>query len=259
MDKKIIMIVGDWYYPRMVYEYLRQDFNIEKIIIDRGESSLKLLKRRIKRLGLIHVIGQILFRIIVVSFINFTSKNRFKEILSSNNIKEASYESEKVIEVTSINSKKGQQILEKINPDIVVIITARILSKKTLACINAKFINIHSGITPKYRGLHGAYWALINKDKENCGVTVHLVDEGIDTGNILYQENITDIITNKDNFMTYTYLQLAKALPLLEKSIKSIQNNNLNIQQPKHKVAKHLYYHPTLWFYLYNRLINRIK
>ena len=216
MDKKIIMIVGDWNYPKMVYQNLQTEFNIEKIIVDNGESTSKLLKRRIKRLGIIHVIGQLLFRIIAVSYIKATSKKRFQEILDKNNIKETEFELEKTIEVTSINTEEGRKLLKKLNPDIVVIVTTRILSKKTLESINAKFINIHSGITPVYRGLHGAYWALINKDIDKCGVTVHLVDEGIDTGNILYQTNITDSITSKDNFMTYTFLQLAKALPLLK-------------------------------------------
>ena len=260
MDKKIIMIVGDWNYPKMVYQNLQTEFNIEKIIVDNGESTSKLLKRRIKRLGIIHVIGQLLFRIIAVSYIKATSKKRFQEILDKNDIKETDFELEKTIEVTSINSEEGRKLLKKLNPDIVVIVTTRILSKKTLESINAKFINIHSGITPLYRGLHGAYWALINKDMENCGVTVHLVDEGIDTGNILYQESITDSVTSKDNFMTYTYLQLAKALPLLKKAIRDIQSNNITAKvNAKPQIDNTLFYHPTLWFYLYNRWFNGVK
>ncbi|MFV9551003.1 formyl transferase [Algibacter sp. PT7-4] len=260
MDKKIIMIVGDWYYPKMVYQSLKTEFNIQNIIIDKGESTYKLLKRRVKRLGIIHVIGQLLFRILAVSYINKTSKKRFQEILNKYNIKEASFDLQKTVEISSINSLEGQKLLKKINPDIVIIVTTRILSKKTLETVNANFINIHSGITPKYRGLHGAYWALINNDKQNCGVTVHLVDEGIDTGNILYQASIIDSITPKDNFMTYTYLQLAKALPLLKKSISDIQSNNLKtVSNSKNQISNKLYYHPTLWFYLFHRWIKGIK
>ena len=260
MDKKIIMIAGDWYYPKMVFQSLSKEFNIQNIIVDKGESTYKLIKRRIKRLGLIHVIGQLLFRIVAVSYINKTSKRRFQEILDSNGIKETSFEPEKTIHVTSINSDEGIKLLKSLNPDIVVIVTTRILSKKTLDSINAKFINIHSGITPLYRGLHGAYWALINKDEENCGVTVHLVDEGIDTGNILYQARITDTITSRDNFMTYTYLQLAKALPLLKQSIIDIQSDNLKtVVNTKERIDNKLFYHPTLWFYLFNRWFKGIK
>lgn len=260
MDKKIIMIVGDWNYPKMVYNSLKDEFEINHIIIDNGENTSKLLKRRIKRLGIIHVIGQLLFRIIAVTYNNFTSKKRFQNILEENNIKESDFETNKTTVVPSINSKQGQELLKKLNPDIVVIVTTRILSKKTLESVNAKFINVHAGITPLYRGLHGAYWSLINNDKENCGVTVHLVDEGIDTGNILYQDTITDSITPKDNFMTYTFLQLAKALPLLKKAIKDIQNGTMKTKtNSEESINNALYYHPTLWFYLYNRWFKGIK
>jgi methionyl-tRNA formyltransferase len=260
MNKKIIMIVGDWNYPKMVYQSLQSEFDIEHIIIDNGVSTSTLIKRRIKKLGLIRVIGQLLFRILAVSYINATSKKRFHDILNKNHIKEAHFDPEKTIEVESINTEKGRQLLKKLNPEIVVIVTTRILSKKTLECVDAKFINIHAGITPQYRGLHGAYWALINNDKENCGVTVHLVDEGIDTGNILYQANIADSITHKDNFMTYTFLQLAKALPLLKKSIRDIQSNTLKTTaNTEAEINNELYYHPTLWFYLYHRWLKGVK
>jgi folate-dependent phosphoribosylglycinamide formyltransferase PurN len=59
--------------------------------------------------------------------------------------------------------------------------------QRKYSSINSKFVNIHVGITPKYRGVHGTYWALVNNDVENSGVTVHFVDEGIDTGNIINQ------------------------------------------------------------------------
>jgi folate-dependent phosphoribosylglycinamide formyltransferase PurN len=67
--------------------------------------------------------------------------------------------------------------LKAINPDLVIVNGTRIISKKVLSSINSKFVNIHVGITPKYRGVHGTYWALVNNDVENSGVTVHFVDE----------------------------------------------------------------------------------
>ncbi len=259
MDKKIIMIVGDWDYPKMVYNSLKNEFNIDTVIVDHGESKFKFLNRRIKRLGVFRVIGQLLFKLIALTYIKLSSKERIKEILIQNNIKEVPIDKDKIIETTSINSKDGHNILKELNPDIVIIVTTRILSKKTLELTKAKFINIHSGITPIYRGLHGAYWSLINKDKANCGVTVHLVDEGIDTGGILYQDTITDVLTPNDNFMTYTMLQLAKALPLLKKAIKDIQTNSIKIQEAPNSAGKELFYHPTLWFYAFHRLFRGVK
>lgn len=51
------------------------------------------------------------------------------------------------------------------------------------------FINFHYGLLPQCRGPHPILWHLLNNDKE-AGVTVHKVDEGIDTGDIIMQEKL---------------------------------------------------------------------
>ena len=43
----------------------------------------------------------------------------------------------------------------------------RIVSKKVISSIGCLFINTHCGITPKYRGVHGGYWAIYNNDLNN--------------------------------------------------------------------------------------------
>ena len=90
----------------------------------------------------------------------------------------------------------------------------------------------------------------LNNDIKNCGVTVHLVDAGIDTGTVLYQDTIK--VTRKDNFNTYPYLQIAKAIPLLEQTIEDCKKKELNRQIIK--TQSNLYTHPTLYQYLMNRI-----
>ena len=51
-------------------------------------------------------------------------------------------------------------------------------------------INVHRGIASKYRGLDSDLWAIYNKDIDNIGVTLHYVDEKLDTGNILRSESL---------------------------------------------------------------------
>jgi len=68
-------------------------------------------------------------------------------------------------------------------------------------------INCHAGALPFYRGRNILNWALIN-DTRQIGVTVHYVNEGIDTGDIILQRKVT--VTDKD---TYASL-LARAITL---------------------------------------------
>jgi phosphoribosylglycinamide formyltransferase 1 len=87
--------------------------------------------------------------------------------------------------VPSVNSNVGRALLRKLAPYVLLVIGTRIIGNETLHALDAPFINYHAGITPKYRGVHGAYWACVEGDTEHCGVSVHLVDTGIDTGPVL--------------------------------------------------------------------------
>ena len=119
-----------------------------------------------------------------------------------------------------------------------------------LSSTHAPFINTHAGITPKYRGTHGGYWALYNSDPGRCGVTVHLVDAGIDTGDIVDQAPIKPI--REDSFVTYPYLQLAAALPLLVKAVQGALAGALPSRLATGESA--VWYHPGLLQYLAGRL-----
>jgi methionyl-tRNA formyltransferase len=126
----------------------------------------------------------------------------------------------------------------------------RIITKKALTSSPATFINMHAGITPRYRGVHGAYWALVENNRKACGVTVHLVDPGIDTGSILAQTTIDP--SNKDNFVTYPLLQLAAGLPAMIRAIAdALDNRTTTLNQPD--VKSKLWTHPTLGQYLWHR------
>jgi methionyl-tRNA formyltransferase len=51
-------------------------------------------------------------------------------------------------------------------------------------------VNVHRGISQHYRGLDSELWAIYRNDFENVGVTIHYVDENLDTGDILAQERV---------------------------------------------------------------------
>ena len=65
----------------------------------------------------------------------------------------------------------------------------RILPGKLFKKANLGGINLHPSLLPKYRGMSPQHWPIIHGDSKT-GVTVHLIDEGVDTGNILCQEFI---------------------------------------------------------------------
>jgi formyltetrahydrofolate-dependent phosphoribosylglycinamide formyltransferase len=72
----------------------------------------------------------------------------------------------------------------------------KILSRNFIKEFNAKIINIHPSLLPKYKGLHTHQKAIINKDKF-AGCTVHYVTPKLDSGKIIMQKKVK--ITSKDD------------------------------------------------------------
>ena len=255
-NKKIVLLAGKGQSTNIVFNSINKKFGVYLAILEEKEHTKIFLKRRIKKLGLFTVIGQILFQIFIAIPLGLLSRKRKSEIINEKLLDITDIPTEKINYVTSVNSKATIELLQGINPDIIVVNGTRIISKKVLSIVKCKLINTHAGLTPKYRGVHGTYWALVNNDVENSGVTIHFVDEGIDTGNIIDQ--ITVIPIKQDNFSTYPLLQLSEAIKMLNKALENFYETKL-IAKPGKELESAVWYHPTLWKYLFYRIIKGVK
>jgi methionyl-tRNA formyltransferase len=73
-------------------------------------------------------------------------------------------------------------------PNLIVIYSMPELLKENILNIPThKTINLHPSFLPKYRGANPFFWHYYNNEKKG-GVTIHFIDKGEDTGNIIYQE-----------------------------------------------------------------------
>ena len=81
--------------------------------------------------------------------------------------------------------------LKKLNPDIVIVAAyGKIIPQAALDIPKLGFINVHVSLLPKYRGPSPIQNALISGEMET-GVTIMLMDKGVDTGDILAQEKLS--------------------------------------------------------------------
>jgi methionyl-tRNA formyltransferase len=229
----------------IVINALAKHFGPVTIIAEERESKLALIRKRMRRQGLVTVLGQIGF-VLFQKLLARRSSPRIAEIAAEYGLEPEPNPACQLLPVRSVNSMACRAALAMLKPDVVLVIGTRIIGKETLQSITAPVINFHSGINPKYRGQAGGYWALASGDPENAGVTVHLVDEGVDTGAVLYQARFT--ATLKDNFLTYFYIQAAIARPLAIKAVEDALSGRL--KPVKVDLPSQQFYHPTLWFYL---------
>lgn len=255
--KKIIIIARKGESTNIVFNRLIENFTIHSVILEQPINRIQFLRRRIKKLGFLKVFGQVLFQLLIVPVLKYTSKKRIIKLKAIYHLNTQSISPDKVKNVDSINSDSTLQNLLSENPDLIIVNGTRIISKKTLLSVNCNFINIHAGITPNYRGVHGAYWALVNKDFDNCGVTIHKIDAGIDTGPVLFHKKIS--ISKEDNFITYPLIQLGEGLPFLINAIDDILKGIQKTSTLKKADSSNLWHHPSLSQYIFNRLFKKVK
>lgn len=253
---KVVMLAGKGSSTHFIFNGVNLEHTITKVILEEPSDKLILIKRRIKRLGYLTVFNQLLFQIFLAKIIKKINSKYLVELKNTLQLNESEIPKRLIEEVSSVNSDKCRSLLKQINPDIVLVNGTRIIGKKTLASTNAIIINSHVGITPEYRGVHGGYWAMANDDVENCGVTVHTVDAGIDTGAIIGQDRIT--VSSRDSYASYPLKQYAKAIPLVINAIGDIANGNLRTYTKENASSK-LFYHPTFTGYLYKRIFDGVK
>ena len=215
------------------------------VLQESKEGRLALMRRRMKRLGPLTVAGQVGFLFLYRLIARF-SRARVAEILASQKLDPRPNASCQVYAIPSVNDPRCRELLAELRPDVVVVFGTRIIGKDTLKAVQVPVMNLHSGITPLYRGQAGGYWALALGDQDHAGVTVHLVDHGVDTGEVLYQASFQS--GPRDNVATYFYLQAAAFRAITVQAIEDALEGRLRpyrLDQPSR-----LYYHPTVWSYL---------
>ena len=80
--------------------------------------------------------------------------------------------------------------LERSRADVVALAGyMRLLSPRVVARYRGRILNIHPADTARHQGLHGYEWAF-NQHLPATKITVHLVDEGLDTGRVLAQREV---------------------------------------------------------------------
>lgn len=93
-----------------------------------------------------------------------------------------------------VNNEEFYQILHQRQSKSVFSMTPEIYRKKTLSIDGIKFYNLHGSILPGNKGILPFFWTCLYD--EVPGITVHEIDEKIDTGKIIYQEKLTDSTNN---------------------------------------------------------------
>src|SRR6266702_3755144 len=134
-----------------------------------------------------------------------------------------------------IRAPEVQQLLEKLTPDVIVIIAyGQIIPARLLAIPRFGWINLHASLLPKYRGAAPIHWAIANGETRT-GLTTMRIDAGLDTGDILLQ---SEIAIGQDETAPELSKRMAEAgAPLVGETLRKLERGEVTPKAQEHSRA----------------------
>ena len=127
--------------------------------------------------------------------------------------------------IPRVNDFESISQLKEYSADLFVSMSFnQILKNEILCAAPLGFINCHAGALPFYRGRNVLNWVLIN-DENEFGITVHYIDKGIDTGDIILQR--LEPITDQDDYSTLLERAIEVCADLLYEALILIHDDNV--------------------------------
>jgi len=211
MRQRVVLLCDMSDTSRLVARALADANALDAILIV-GKTRLRdRLRWRLKRHGIMNLTSQLLCALLARALAHMFGRSRRRELLDG---LDGPWPADMPRHTAQhVNHRSTIDFLEAQHPDVVVLNGTEIVKATILRATNARFVNIHCGLTPDYRGVHGAFWAMWNRDEERIGVTLHSVDSGVDTGTVISQTRVYP--TSRDGFLCLPLLQYRAALPLL--------------------------------------------
>jgi phosphoribosylglycinamide formyltransferase-1 len=268
----VVVLARDNEATAILVNYLSPLFDRVVTVVEEPQSRLVLARRRARRLGWVPVAGQLAFAALAVPVLNRRARSRLVAIGSEAHVDTSPISYARQVE--SVNSPECITFLQELQPVAVVVLGTRIISSTVLDAVGCPFVNLHAGIAPHYRGMHGNYWAVTEGRRDRLGATVHLIDSGIDTGTVLAHAYFTP--QTDDSVVTYPCLSLVVGLPTLAQQVRRLVEGEPAEPTPESSdVGSHLgptdpgapgpasesrlWWSPTLWGYLKRRLVNGVR
>lgn len=199
---------------------------IESDVLLQNRTLLEGLKRYLKIAGFYYVLTQTLkvevyriFSLVAPFFLKTDNKfYPYQKLAQKRKIP--------IIKAKDINSKEVLKILKKKKIDLIVsVFFNQILDKQVIHLPRSGVINIHPAYLPDYKGTGPIFWSLVNKEKF-VGVTVHLIDEGIDTGGILFRKKVQ--VEDQDTEDSLYWKSTLAGIPLLLSAIDGLKNHKIS-------------------------------
>jgi len=147
--------------------------------------------------------------------------------LSTPPVKEAALKAGlRVLQPSQLKDTEISEEILSLQPDFIVVIAyGKLLPKSLLEIPRYGCVNVHASLLPKYRGAAPVAWAIM-KGEEKTGITTMLMNEGLDTGPILLQEELDIDAEDTTGSLSRKLSEIGASL--LRETIEGLRNGSLS-------------------------------
>jgi methionyl-tRNA formyltransferase len=179
--KRIAILTRDGPEHRYVVNALCAKLAIDRIIVDRRSHRPNL--RRGMGKGAWH-------------FLNKAARGAFLRVIGDNKARarslqrvlgsgaQAFFEADKIEYVEGVNSRETIALLKQVDPNAILVYGTSVVNNAILKLARDICLNMHTGISPYYRGTQCAFWPIVNGEFDMIGATVHECTPALDGGPI---------------------------------------------------------------------------
>ena len=133
----------------------------------------------------------------------------------------------KVLQPTNLKAKEFLTELQALNANLQIVVAFRMLPKVVWNMPKLGTFNLHASLLPQYRGAAPINWAIINGETE-AGVTTFLLQQKIDTGDIIAQEKVSIEENETAGELHDKLMEIGSQLVL--KTVRDIENDVVSTQ-----------------------------
>ena len=183
---RIAVLTGADVEHRYVANRLSTEFELSGIIVEKGArpGPLRRLKSLLRRFGVVGCIGRAALAVFRRIIRDREERQRALRTVLGDAYCDAFLREDLVCRVASVNGRKSLEQLDQLKPDLILVYGTRVVGEKALSRARELCLNMHTGISPTYRGASCFFWPLYNGEPSMVGATVHECVSVIDGGRV---------------------------------------------------------------------------
>lgn len=175
----------------------------------------------------------------------FDIVNNNRELIKSHTIKTIT---------NDINDDENVELIKELNPRLIVIHSINLIKDKLIDLFPKRIINLHAGLSPYYRGGGTNVFPFYNNELEYIGMTIHYIDKGIDSGDIIHQGK--PIFEVNDNTHTIGCKNIILGAELMREVVNRYLSSDKPLPAYKQKLVDGKLY---LWKHFTEETVKRIN